>query len=240
MKQDVTPIGKARLLERLARWAISLPMTAVRYGFQRVPMYRREFMEADTDAPVLRDEDREIPGDSTKLQRSSAGVGPLFHRRYTIFMTDETRKPEELMSHIMENPNRMAPSRMARFETFDGELVRDLEVGDEFVVRMPGPWDGPVRVIDRKPTAFRLATLRGHMEAGEIEFSAGYDDRGFLRFRIESWARSGDRVFLLLYDRFPLGREMQLHMWSQFCHRVAALSGGVRMSNVTSMTERLE
>ena len=50
--------------------------------------------------------------------------------------------------------------------------------------------------------------------------------------------RSGDRLFHVLYERFPVGREMQLHMWSQFCQQVAAFSGGVRMSNVSVTTTR--
>ena len=59
-----------------------------------------------------------------------------------------------------------------------------MRVGDEFVVRMPGPWDGPVRVVERDPDArFRLVTLAGHLEAGQIEFRAStgtlleFDDR---------------------------------------------------------------
>ena len=31
------------------------------------------------------------------------------------------------------------------------------------VVRMPGPWDGPVRVIAEDECSFRLATLAGHL-----------------------------------------------------------------------------
>jgi hypothetical protein len=108
------------------------------------------------------------------------------------------------------------------------------------IVRLPGPWDGPVRVIERTATSLRLATLKGHMEAGEIEFHAGYDERGFLRFQIDSWARSGDRLFGLLYERFPIGREMQLHMWAQFCQRAAGISRGVRMSNVTCITRAID
>ena len=46
-----------------------------------------------------------------------------------------------------------------------------MAVGDEYVVRMPGPWDGPVRVVERTPTAFRFATLEGHLEAGQIRFA---------------------------------------------------------------------
>ena len=53
--------------------------------------------------------------------------------------------------------------------------------------------DGPVRVVERTQTSFRFATLEGHLEAGQIEFSARYDGP-MLEFRIESWARAGDRL----------------------------------------------
>lgn len=239
MARDVRPIGGAGVTERLLRWSIAVPMTALSYVGQRVPLYRRDRQELDSSDTSLPDPERQLPGDADGLQRADEGVGPLFHRRYTVLMTDVERGAEELIDYILEDPNRIAPSRMARFETFDGSFAQDLQAGDELIVRLPGPWDGPVRVIDRTATSFRLATLEGHMEAGEIEFSTGYDDRSFLRFQIDSWARSGDRLFHLLYDRFPLGREMQLHMWSQFCLRAAAASGGVRMSNVTAVTRRL-
>lgn len=239
MVRDVRPIGQTRLSMRLARWAVALPMTAVQYVIQRVPLYQRDSLELATSETSLPDLERDLPGDADGLQRASEGVGALFHRSFTISMTDEQLDAEQLIDHVLEDPNRVAPSRMARFETFDGRFARNLEVGDELVVRLPGPWDGPVRLIQRTPTSFRFATMEGHMEAGEIEFSVGYDDRGFLLFRIDSWARSGDRLFHLLYERFALGREMQLHMWSQFCQKAASASGGVRMSNVTVITRRL-
>ena len=44
----------------------------------------------------------------------------------------------------------------------------------EFMVRMPGPWKAPVRCVERTPTSFRLVTLPGHMEAGQIEFRTGW------------------------------------------------------------------
>jgi hypothetical protein len=173
------------------------------------------------------------------LQRPREGLGPLFHRSYWIAVTDDG-SGEELISYILEEPNRVTPTEMARFETFDGQPARNLTVGDELIVRLPGPWNGPVRVVERTPTSFRFATMRGHMEAGEIEFRTSTDPRGFLEFRIESWARSGDPLFHLLYERFPIGRELQQHMWSQFCRRVAAVSGGVRMSNPACTTRRYD
>lgn len=230
------PIGRVSTPQQLARWGVGMTITGARYVVDRVPLYRRDrTAAADESAPDL---DADLVGDPTTVQRPSDGLGPLFHRTYSIFVTDEARDAEALIDHILAEPNAVTPTEMARFETFEGEAARDLQVGDELVVRLPGPWDGPIRVVDRTPRSFRFVTLRGHMEAGQIEFSTGYDERGFLEFRIESWARSGDRLFHVLYERFPIGREMQLHMWSQFCQHVAAVSGGVRMSNVSVTTTR--
>jgi len=110
-----------------------------------------------------------------------------------------------------------------------------LREGDEFVVRMPGPWDGPVRVVRRDATSFRLATLKGHLEAGEIEFRAE-PDGDELHFGIESWARAGDRLSDLLYNRLRLAKEIQLNMWTHFCVRTAELAGGRPQGGLTIRT----
>lgn len=222
---------------RVARWCLDLTTTLLRYTAQRIPTYLRDRGEAEGDPP---DFDRELVGDPTTLQRPRQGIGPLYHRSYWVAVTDEVLSGEELISYILREPNTVTATELARFETVDGQPARDLEVGDELIVRLPGPWNGPIRVIERTPTSFRFATLQGHMEAGEIEFRTRTDHRGFLEFRIESWARSGDPLFHLLYGRLLIGREMQQHMWAQFCRRVAAASGGVRMSNTASSTRRLE
>ena len=72
-------------------------------------------------------------------------------------------------------PDRIAPSEFATFQKLD--VDGPLALGDDYVVRMPGPWDGPVRVVAARPDGFRFATLRGHLEAGQIEFRAR-SDRG--------------------------------------------------------------
>jgi uncharacterized protein (UPF0548 family) len=110
-----------------------------------------------------------------------------------------------------------------------------MRLGDEYAVHLVGPWACRVRVIECGATSFRLATLRGHMEAGEIEFSCTVRS-GRLVFTIESWARCGDRMFDLLYNRLPVAREVQLHMWSRFCARAATIAGGEPDGPVTVLT----
>ena len=231
------PIHSGSTLRRASRWCRDMALTGARYTTQRVPTYRRD-REGSPEPPP--DFDRELVGDPDTLQRPADGIGPLYHRAYWVVVTDETRGAEALIDYILEEPNKVAPAEMATFETVDGASARDVQVGDELVVRLPGPWSGPVRVIDRTPTSFRLATLQGHMEAGEIQFRTSVDARGFVEFRIESWARSGDPLFHLLYGRFVVGREMQQHMWAQFCRRVAAASGGVPMSSTASTTRQFD
>ncbi|HEY6591693.1 MAG TPA: DUF1990 family protein, partial [Actinomycetota bacterium] len=131
-----------------------------------------------------------------------------------------------------------APIEVAVFRKTRG-AEGPLRVGDEFVVRMPGPWDGPVVVVDQTPTSFRFATLKGHLEAGQIEFRTGRDGDA-VRFEIESWARSGDRLAGLLFDRVKLAQEMQLHMWTHFCERAAKLSGGRIRGGIHIDTRRVD
>lgn len=230
--------GLATRARRTLRWALRTSVALVRYPFQRVPAYRRDrFGDHGEQRPDL---DRDLPGDPAAVQRAEDGVGPLYHRRYWVEMTDTGLGPEELISDVAGHLNEITPTDLSRFEAPDGDEPGGLAVGDELVVRLPGPWEGPIRVVERTPTTFRFVTLVGHMEAGEVLFRAGIEERGFLRFEIESWARSASRQFHVLYDLLPVAREIQLQMWSLFCKAVATRAGGVLMSNVQSHTCRPE
>ena len=83
----------------------------------------------------------------------------------------------------------------------------------------------PRRVVETTPASFRFATLDGHLEAGQIEWRAR-DEDGVLVFEIESWARGGDRLSYLMHDRLRMAKEVQLHMWTSVCEKVARLAGG--------------
>jgi len=173
-----------------------------------------------------------------EIQSYEDGAGPLFHRRYRTHIRDSTLSAEGLMETVQRDPNRTSPTKFARFQMTEGR-GGSLRVGDEFVVRMPGPWDGPVRVIDVTRRSFRLATLAGHLEAGQIEFRSREDGK-LIVFEIESWARSSTPLVNLLYHRLRMAKEVQAHMWISFLERAVDLSGGRMTGGVEIETERIE
>jgi Domain of unknown function (DUF1990) len=217
------------------RWPVGIGLTSWRYMWRTTPIRRSECAGSwPDDAPpplpdVLVDDD---------VQHLRHGAGPLFHRRYRARIRGSTWSPEALMARLQRDPDRAAPTEFATFRKLEGDADR-MRRGDEYVVRMPGPWDGPVRVAEVTRRSFRLMTLAGHLEAGQIEFRACRGD-GRLEFEIESWARSGDRLSNLLYDRLRMAKEIQLHMWTSFLERVIALSGGERDGALRIETRRVE
>lgn len=186
---------------------------------------------ADAPPPLPTDADR------ADIQPIEDGVGPLLHRLYRTRIITSPMTPEELMARIFDDLDAVAPSEFATFQKLGDD--GPLRVGDEYVVRMPGPWDGPVRVLAADATSFRLGTLDGHLEAGQIEFRATSDYRS-LSFEIESWARNGDRVSDLLYTHLRISKEVQLHMWSSLLRRVTELAGGQMEGGLKITTRRVE
>ncbi|MGI8683468.1 MAG: DUF1990 family protein [Mycobacteriales bacterium] len=218
----------------VARWPVGIALVSWRYLWRTTPLHRSEEKGSIADLPDLRDQDE---GLDEGRQALDAGVGPLLHRYYAVRIVDSPMSPTGLMEAVTANLNRASPE-MAVFRKTRG-ADGPLRQGDEFLVRMPGPWDGPVRVVRRDATSFQLATLDGHLEAGQIEFRSALDGDA-LRFEIESWARAGDRLSDLLYNRLRLAKEIQLNMWSHFCVRTAALAGGRPQGGVTIRTRRLD
>ncbi|MEA2207466.1 MAG: hypothetical protein QOE77_4242, partial [Blastocatellia bacterium] len=216
-----------------ARWPVGVGLASWRYLWRVSAVHRREMpgsLPAD-GAPAL-------PGAGLEeVQTPEDGVGPLVHRIYRTRIVGSVMTPETLMGRIKEDLDRVAPSEFASFQK--AQNGGPLALGDEYVVRMPGPWDGPVRVIAESPTSFRLATLAGHLEAGQIEFRTGADHRS-LSFEIESWARSGDRFSDALYSHLRLAKEVQLHMWVSVLGKVAGLAHGRSEGGAIVTTRRVD
>jgi hypothetical protein len=229
-------LSLSRSIGASLRWPLGVLLTSWRYMWRTTPFRRVE--EAGSwpeDAPPP------LPGAvlDEQVQRIGDGSGVFYHRRYVARIRDAALSPEELISRLQGDPDRAAPTEFATFKKVVGDSDGVMRPGDEFVVRMPGPWDGPVRVVEATPRCFRLATLSGHLEAGQIAFRAEGAD-GHIHFEIESWARAGDRLSALLYDRLRMSKETQLHMWTSFLERVLRLSGGTRDGRLEIKTRRVE
>jgi hypothetical protein len=224
----------SRRLRTAARWPPGVALTSWRYMWRTTPLHRTEVigtLPADAPPPFPGG----VPRDA--VRHASDGVGPLFHRIYRARIREARLGPEDVIARVTADPDAVAPSEFARFTKVTGDEGA-MRVGDEYVVRMPGPWDGPVRVIERTATSFRFATLEDHLEAGQIRFAAEAGE--LLEFRIESWARAGDRLSNLLYDRLRMSKEVQLHMWTSVLERVARLSGGRLTGGIEIRTRRVD
>ena len=229
-----TKLRSSRRALTAATWPLGLGITGWDYLWRTTPIRRlNEDGTAPEDLPApLR------PGVSTEgMQQVEDGVGPLFRRTYRAAIRDARLDAKQLISELSDDPNHVTPVMFASFQKVRG-AEWDLRVDDEFVVRMPGPWDGPVRVVDVTPRSFRFATLAGHLEAGQIEWSAA-DDGNLLTFQIESRARSGDRLSAIMHDRMHMAKEVQLHMWIAVLEKVIAFSGGRRASMLEMHTRRV-
>jgi Domain of unknown function (DUF1990) len=223
-----------RRLWTASLWPVGIALTSWHYMWRTTPMHRSEQPGSAADRPPPLPDGLSFD----ELQLPDDGVGPLYHRLYQVRIREVHESPETLVSLLGADLNRAGPTELARFFKVSGQAGA-LAAGDEFLVRMPGPWDGPVRVAEATSTSFRLVTLAGHLEAGQIEFRAWERD-GELWFAIESWARSGDRLSNLLYHHLRMAKEVQLHMWTSFLEQVAELAGGRITGGIEIVSRKLQ
>jgi uncharacterized protein (UPF0548 family) len=216
------------------RWPYGVALASWRYMWSTTPVHRWVMTGSwDEDAPPPLP-----PGfDHPDLQGWEDGVGPLLHRIYRTRFTASPMSARDLIAELREDMDNVAPTELATFQKAEGE--GPMREGDEYVVRMPGPWDGPVAVVSVDESSIRLATLQGHLEAGQIEYRAREDHRGVV-FEIESWARSGDRLSDLLYTHVQISREVQLHMWASVMRNVVDLAGGRMHGGIVITTRRVD
>lgn len=164
-------------------------------------------------------------------------------RSYEIRIDDAKLGPAELMQRLLRQPGDLNDDRIAGFVR-DDQPATDLSTGDELVVELPGPWNGPVRVTSTDDNALLLQTLNGHMEAGQIRFDTTDhterpDGSHEFTFRIRSWARGGDPVFTILHLGIRAAKELQTAMWVAMCEGAVRVAGGRRNGQIVVLTEVL-
>jgi hypothetical protein len=226
-------ISPGRRLATTLTWPLGISLTAWHYLWRILPVYR-----TDEDGSLEADLPPDLPDGVSRedLLQPDDGNGPLLHRTYEVAFDDTDVTAADLIARVAADPNLIAPGRLARFHKTHGEKTQ-MKVGDEFVVRMPAPWDGPIRVVEKGGEHFRFATMDGHLEAGQIEWRAWRDQH--LHFAVESWSRSGDRFSAYMHDGLKVAKEMQLYMWTSVLERVGREVGGSLVEGVYVTTRRV-
>jgi Domain of unknown function (DUF1990) len=229
MPQRTRPTAPMTML----RWSVGLGVVSWRYMWETMPLYRTESADgAECCWPPALPENLMTPG----VQRSDEGVGPLFHRRFQVRVSNPTLTAERLMAAVADDFGRFVPSEVVGIRRTADDPLR---AGDELVVQMPGPWNGPVVVVHEDGTCLRLATLAGHLESGQVQFHAT-EQHDLLTFDTQAWARPSTRLVHLLYSRMRLAKEIQLNMWVRFCLAAAAAAGGAILDGVRIVTHRAD
>lgn len=223
-----------RAVAVVARWLLGTALVTWRYLWETTPLHRSECRGDERDTPPP------VPPEAVddRAQLSADGYGPLFHRRFLVRIADATLSADRLADRVVRDFKHFVPTEVVDIRA-DTVAASGLDVGDELLVEMPGPWNGPVRVAHRDATSLHLITLRGHLEAGQVWFRAR-EDGDELVFEIELWARSASRLVHVLYSRLRLAKEVQFNMWVRFCLAAVKTSGGRLAGGIHIDTRRLD
>lgn len=223
-----------RILSVFARWVLGTALVTWRYLWETTPLHRADQRGDEHDYPP------QVPDEAVdeRVQLLPAGCGPMFHRQFHVRIAAADLEAHQLIDHVVRDFKHFVPTEVVDVHT--DECGPDgPRVGDELMVEMPGPWNGPVRISHRDDTSLHLVTLRGHLEVGQVHFGAR-EQEDLLIFEIELWARASSRVVHLLYSHLRLAKEVQLNMWVRFCQTAVTTSGGRLVDGVHISTRRLD
>lgn len=219
-RQPRDPLGRA--LARRVGWLVGAPLAVFRFARRKMPVE-----ELGTDGDGL----RPLPADEPDPgHRSEHGVGPTLHRLYEAMIREPEIDAERLVAIVAANPNVIAPSEVLRFEKTSGE-PGGLQEGDEVLIRMAGPWNGPVTVTARSPHCIRMAATGGHAQLGQFELRARDEPDG-IALEVQTRERAAGRTFRLL-QRIGLIRRMQSYTWAHMLEDGARLAGGRPPDRIT-------
>jgi hypothetical protein len=167
--------------------------------------------------------------DTARRERDD-GVGPVVHRLFAATIRAPKLTADRLLAIIAADPNVIAPSEVLRFEKVRGDRGR-LEEADELLIRMAGPWNGPVKVTRRWDEGFRLTATRGHPQLGQVEIRLR-DEECEIAMEIQTRERAAGLTFRAL-QRIGLIRRMQSYTWAEMLENAAQLAGGRRPERIT-------
>lgn len=211
-----------RAVARSVGWLVGAPLAVFRFARRKMPVEEVGPGSADLGPLPVEEPDSEHREDEL-------GIGPALHRIYAATVCEPQLDAERLVAIIAADPNVIAPTEVLRFEKKSGEP--GLREGDELLIRMAGPWNGPVTVTARSARHIRLAATRGHAQLGQVELRAR-DDPGGIVLEVQTRERAAGPGFRLL-QRTGLIRRMQSYTWAHMLENGARLAGGRPPDRIT-------
>lgn len=209
-----------RGLIRTVGWSVGAPLALFRFLRRQTAV---EVIDSSGGTAPL-------PADEPELMSGDSGVGREVHRLYSGTIQTPKLPAGRLLEVIAADPNVIAPSEVLRFEKTRGTPGR-LEEGDEFLIRMAGPWNSPVRITRRWEEGFRFAAMRGHPQIGQVELRLR-DVGGEIAAEIQTRERAAGIKFHLL-QRIKLVQQMQTYTWGEMLENAAQLAGGSKLERIT-------
>jgi hypothetical protein len=200
-------------------WIAGAPLAIFRFLRRRTPVDER-----DSGAALLSE------SSEAAHRVGDQGVGPEIHRLYSAIARDPALSAERVLSVIAVDPNAIAPWEVLRFKRPHGR-TDGLREGDELLVRMAGPWNGPVKVNRRWDQGFRLVSTRGNPQIGEVELRMRDEDGG-IAMEIQTRERAAGFAFHIM-QRIGLIRRMETYAWSEMLENAAQLAGGRPPERIT-------
>ena len=216
-----------RVLFRAFGWVTGAPLASFRFLRRQRPIEELDHGPGEHPKGLPRDDP------DPDHREEEHGLGRLTHRLFRADVEKPKLPARRLIDVVAADPNVISPFEVVRFEKTRGERG-DLREGDGILIRMAGPWDGPVQVTKRWGEGFRLAATEGHAQLGQVELRAHERD-GHLRVEIQTRERSASGIFHLL-RRTGLIRRMQTHTWAHMLEAAAQLAGGRPPSKIAVET----
>ena len=215
---------KRRLARRWIRrlgWLLGGPLAIFR--FLRREILVEEIEAAPTVAPLSADEPSEA------ARHPGRGLGALTHHLYAVTVRSPKLSAGQLLAIIAADPNVVTPTEVLRVERSAGALCK----GDELLLRMAGPWNGPMRVSEREDDRLQLATMPGHPQHGKVELRVRpKNGEADIVIEIQTCERAAGFGFYLL-ERIGLIPRMRSHTWAEILQNAARLAGGLPPDRIT-------
>ncbi len=192
----------ARVVDRLIGWSVGMPLATLRFLLRRTP-----FEDRDVQGPLADpDEPRTV------------------RRRYRVRVEHPRLSAATVAAIVVADPNVVLPVEVMRFSP-GGAEARPLRAGEERLIRMAGPWNGPVRIVEAGQEGFRFTALRGGAQRGEVAYRLRGDGEA-IDAEVAITQRSASRLYDLAYHRLGIARRIERHTWSYVLERTAQLAGG--------------